>query len=374
MFKFEIVHESSKSGARVGKIHTAHGVIDTPNYVPVGTNGTLKACDNVLLGMHDCQLMFCNTYHLALHPGGGVVEKAGGLHRFINRDKPIITDSGGFQVFSLAYGSVASELKSQGTKKTDNAVIKISERGVKFRSYRDGSIVEFTPESSIQIQKQLGADIIIPFDELPPFHVDSERLKKSFERTHRWQERSIKEHFKDKRGQAIYGVVHGGCDHDLRKRSCELLGKMGFDGYAIGGSLGKTKEDLYGILKRCTPHIPRESPRHLLGIADIPSIDEGVLYGIDTFDSCYPTRAARHGVVMVPGGKIKISSGRYREDFEPIDKNCPCWTCRHYTRAYIHHLFKAYEPSAYTLATVHNVQQMMLKMASIREAISQNKI
>ena len=374
MFKFEIVHESSKSKARVGRIHTPHGVIDTPNYVPVGTNGTLKACDNVLLGMHDCQLMFCNTYHLALHPGGGVVEKAGGLHRFIGRDKPIITDSGGFQVFSLAYGSVASELKSQGTKKTDNAVIKISEQGVKFRSYRDGSIVEFTPESSVQIQKQLGADIIIPFDELPPFHVESDKLRRSFERTHRWQERSIKEHFKDKKDQAIYGVVHGGCDHDLRRRSCELLGEMGFDGYAIGGSLGKTKEDLYGILKRCTPHIPKEAPRHLLGIADIPSIDEGVLYGIDTFDSCYPTRAARHGVVMVPGGKIKISSGRYREDFNPIDKNCPCWTCRHYTRAYIHHLFKAYEPSAYTLATVHNVQQMMLKMASIRESILQDAI
>ena len=374
MFKFEIVHDSSKSKARVGRIHTPHGVIDTPNYVPVGTNGTLKACDNVLLGMHDCQLMFCNTYHLALHPGGGVVEKAGGLHRFIGRDKPIITDSGGFQVFSLAYGSVASELKSQGTKKTDNAVIKISEQGVKFRSYRDGSIVEFTPESSVQIQKQLGADIIIPFDELPPFHVESDKLRRSFERTHRWQERSIKEHFKDKKDQAIYGVVHGGCDHDLRRRSCDLLGEMGFDGYAIGGSLGKTKEDLYGILKRCTPHIPKESPRHLLGIADIPSIDEGVLYGIDTFDSCYPTRAARHGVVMVPGGKIKISSGRYREDFDPIDKNCPCWTCRHYTRAYIHHLFKAYEPSAYTLATVHNVQQMMLKMASIRRSILQDAI
>lgn len=373
-FKFEILYESKWSGARVGRIHTAHGVIDTPNYVPVGTNGTLKACDNAMLAMHDCQLMFCNTYHLALHPGGGVIESAGGLHRFMGRDQPIITDSGGFQVFSLAYGSVASELKSQGCRKTDNAVVKISERGVKFRSYRDGAMVEFTPEHSIGLQKQLGADIIIPFDELPPFHVDEVKLRRSFERTHRWQKRSIDAHHKDRRGQAIYGVVHGGCDHDLRRKSCELLVGMGFDGFGIGGSLGKTKEDLYEILEHCMPHIPREAPRHLLGIADIPNIDRGVLYGIDTFDSCYPTRAARHAVLLLPEGRIKISSGRYKYDFGPIDGGCGCWTCRHYSRAYVHHLFKAYEPSAHTLATIHNVYQMMIKMRKIREGILQGKI
>lgn len=367
--QFEILHRSKKSGARVGRIHTPHGIIDTPNYVPVATNGTLKAVDNALLNQHDCQLMFCNTYHLALHPGADIVAKAGGLHSYINRPGPIITDSGGFQVFSLAYGSVADELKSRGSKQSQNAVLKISEEGVVFRSYRDGSRFSLTPESSVLLQKQLGADIIIPFDELPPYHCAQKALVKSLARTHRWQERSLQTHLAQPAGQAMYAVVHGGTDNTLRRESCRFLAERAFDGMAIGGSLGKELADLVGILKHLEPHLPPERPRHLLGIADIPSIDACVGYGMDTFDSCYPTRAARHGVLLTPKGRIKITSGKYKDDFTPIDKDCRCWTCQHYTKAYLHHLFKAKEPAALTLATVHNVQQMFQYMANLRHAI-----
>ena len=374
MFKFEVLHQSKRSAARVGRITTPHGVIDTPNYVPVATNGVLKAVDNTLLNQHDCQLMFCNTYHLALHPGADIIEKAGGIHKFIGRDRPIITDSGGFQVFSLAYGSVASELKSKGTKKTDNAVIKIDESGVRFRSYRDGKHVHLSPESSIQLQKKIAADIIIPFDELPPFHCNEAQLSTSFARTHRWQERSLQEHLKDKQNQAIYGGVHGGLNMELRRKSCEILTNLGFDGYAIGGSLGKNRDDLISVMAHCQDHLPTNQARHLLGIADIPSINEGVKYGIDTFDSCYPTRSARHSVVFVGDEKIKLSSGQYKDDFRPIDANCSCWTCKNSTRAFVHHLFKAHEPSAQTLASIHNIQAMMDKMKRLRQQIMDDEI
>src|SRR5207237_3252499 len=209
-FLFELIHTSKKSLARVGRIHTPHGIIDTPNFVAVGTNGTLKALDNRMVDSIGLQLMFCNTYHLLLQPGPEVVKKAGGLHTFINRRLPIITDSGGFQVFSLAYGSVANELKSKGTKKTDGHVLKISEEGVSFRSYRDGKIVLLTPETSVQAQKAFGADIIIPFDELPPYHIEPNKLLNSLERTHRWEKRSLEEHLKNPMSQAMYAVVHGG--------------------------------------------------------------------------------------------------------------------------------------------------------------------
>ncbi|HAV93677.1 MAG TPA: tRNA guanosine(34) transglycosylase Tgt, partial [Proteobacteria bacterium] len=326
------------------------------------------------LNQHDCQLMFCNTYHLALHPGADIIEKAGGIHKFIGRNRPIITDSGGFQVFSLAYGSVASELKSKGTKKTDNAVIKIDESGVRFRSYRDGKHVHLSPESSIQLQKKIGADIIIPFDELPPFHCNDAQLSTSFARTHRWQERSLQEHLKDKQNQAIYGVVHGGLNMELRRKSCEILTNLGFDGYAIGGSLGKNRDDLIRVMAHCQDHLPTNQARHLLGIADIPSINEGVKYGIDTFDSCYPTRSARHSVVFVGDEKIKLLSGQYKDDFRPIDTNCSCWTCKNSTRAFVHHLFKAHEPSAQTLASIHNIQAMMDKMKRLRQQIMDDEI
>lgn len=368
-FRFEVLHRSSKSRARVGKIYTPHGVIDTPNFVAVGTNGTLKALDNQKVDAIGLQLMFCNTYHLLLQPGVEVVRRAGGLHRFIRRNLPIITDSGGFQVFSLAYGSVADELKSRGSKKRDGHVLKIDEEGVLFRSYRDGAKVLLTPESSIQAQKALGADIIIPFDELPPYHISKEKLKASLDRTHRWEKRSLQEHLKDRQNQAMYAVIHGGVDEELRKESCYQLTREPFDGYAIGGSLGKTKTEMVEMLTSVVPRLPEEKPNHLLGIGDLESLERCIPLGIDTFDSSYPTRAARHGLLLTKEGGVKVERGEYANCFAPIEPGCQCDTCRHFSLAYLHHLFKAKELTAYALATLHNLYFMVEKMRRVREAI-----
>ncbi len=371
-FKFELVHQSKKSRARVGKIHTPHGIIDTPNFVAVGTNGTIKALDNVLLSKIGLQLMFCNTYHLVVQPGTQVVKNAGGLHDFIHRKMPIITDSGGFQVFSLAYGSVADELKSKGTKKSKELVLKINEEGVLFRSYRDGSKILLTPESSIAAQKDLGADIIIAFDELPPYHVKKESLKRSLDRTHRWEERSLKFHLKNPNNQAIYAVVHGGVDLDFRRQSCQFLTHLPFDGFAIGGSMGKTKQEMVDMLGPTLPYLPQDKPNHLLGIGDLESIDACIPLGIDTFDSSYPTRAARHGILFTKEGPLKITKAECAQKYQPIETGCVCPTCSHYHLAYLHHLFKAKELSALSLATLHNLYFMVQKMALYRELILKN--
>ncbi len=368
-FHFNVIHSSKKSRARVGQIHTAHGIIDTPNFVAVGTNGTIKALDNALVHDIGLQLMFCNTYHLLLQPGTEVVRKAGGLHQFINRKLPIITDSGGFQVFSLTYGSVADELKSRGTKKQGGSVLKITEEGVLFRSYRDGKKIMLTPESSVQAQKDLGADIIIPFDELPPYHITSEALLTSFERTHRWEKRSLEHHQSHRQGQAMYGVVHGGIDLQLRQRSCEILTKLPFDGYAIGGSMGKTKEEMHQLLSFTLPLLPVDKPNHLLGIGDLGSIERSIPLGIDTFDSSYPTRSARHGVLLTKSGGINVTKNEYATNFSPIEEGCECPTCSRFSVAYLHHLFKARELTSMSLATTHNLYFMVKLMQTYREKI-----
>jgi queuine tRNA-ribosyltransferase len=374
MFRFELLHQSKKSRARVGRIHTPHGIIETPNFVPVGTHGTLKALPNVVGEALDIQLMFCNTYHLMLHPGSHIVRAAGGLHTFINRKKPLITDSGGFQVFSLAYGSVHDELKSRGQKKGSGSVLKISEEGVLFRSYRDGNTLLLTAESSIQAQKELGADIIIPLDELPPYHIDVSTLRASFERTHRWELRSLAEHLKNQQNQAIYGVIHGGIDLELRKESCKILTAHPFDGYAIGGSVGKNEQELFSVVANTRPHLPEEKPTHLLGIGDLNSLNELIPLGIDTFDSSYPTRAARHGLLLTKTGGVKIEKNLYAACFESIEKECLCHTCQNYTLAYLHHLFKAKEMTALTLATLHNLHFMVEWMRECRKKILENEI
>jgi queuine tRNA-ribosyltransferase len=374
MFRFEILHRSKKSRARVGRIYTPHGVIDTPNFVAVGTNGTLKGLDNRMVDSIGLQLMFCNTYHLLLQPGVDVVRRAGGLHRFINRQMPIITDSGGFQVFSLAYGSVADELKSRGARKRDGHVLKISEEGVLFRSYRDGSPVLLTPESSIQAQKALGADIIIPFDELPPYHIGAEKLRQSLDRTHRWEKRSLDEHLKSPQNQAIYAVIHGGVDDSLRKMSCAYLTALAFDGFALGGSLGKTKSEMVAMLAEVMPRLPEDKPNHLLGIGDLESLKLCMPLGIDTFDSSYPTRAARHGLLLTKEGGVKAEKGENANHFGAIEHGCDCWTCTHFTLAYLHHLFKARELTAYTLATIHNLHFMVRLMRDYRDAVLSDSI
>lgn len=368
-FSFEHIHQSKKSRARVGRIHTPHGIIDTPNFVAVGTNGSLKALDNHMIDQLGLQLMFCNTYHLMIQPGTDIIKQAGGLHTFIGRTQPIITDSGGFQVFSLAYGTVKDELKSRGTKKIDNSVIRINEEGVLFRSYRDGAPILLTPESSIQAQKDLGADIIIPFDELPPYHIDPHALKKSFDRTHRWEQRSLQEHKKNRNNQAIYAVIHGGIDVALRKKSCDFLSALDFDGYALGGSLGKNHKEMITMLTDVMPCVPYEKPNHLLGIGDLPSIHEGIKLGIDTFDSSHPTKCARHGLLFTSQGNIKILNSINKNHFGPIDAHCTCYTCKHYSRAYLHHLFKAHEMTVFNLASLHNIHFMVQLMKHYRQQI-----
>ena len=372
--KFEVLHTSKKSKARVGRIHTPQGIIDTPSFVAVGTNGTLKALSNEVVDQIGLQLMFCNTYHLLLQPGTEIVKQAGGLHKFIKRKHPLITDSGGFQVFSLAYGSVHDELKSRGRKKGDGSVLKINEEGVTFRSYRDGSKVVLTPESSVQAQKDLGADIIIPFDELPPYHIQDDDLRKSLARTHRWEKRSLEKHLSNPQEQGMYGVIHGGISQELRALSCATLTKMPFDGFAIGGSVGKNKKELRELIAFTRPLLPDDKPNHLLGIGDLPSIAELIPLGIDTFDSSYPTRAARHGLLLTKTGGVKINQRRYATTFEPIEKECTCPTCQTHSLAYLHHLFKAREVTCLTLATIHNLHFMVELMKGYRHQILNNTI
>lgn len=374
MVSFEILHKSSKSRARVGRIHTAHGIIDTPNFVGVGTNATMKALDTATVDSIGLQLMFCNTYHLMIQPGVDVVKKAGGLHAFMNRSMPLITDSGGFQVFSLAYGTVHEELKSKGTKRSDASVLKINEDGVLFRSYRDGQKILLTPESSVMAQKDLGADIIIPFDELVPYHIASKDLSSSLDRTHRWEKRSLDVHRANPMHQAMYAVVHGGVNRELRMKSCDYLTALPFDGFAIGGSLGKTHQEMFEMLSYTVPRLPEDKPNHLLGIGDLSSLETSIKHGIDTFDSSHPTRCARHGLLFTTQGPLKILASAHKTSFEPIDRSCQCMVCQRYTRAYLHHLFKASELTAYSLATIHNLHFMVQLMATYRARIMQGDL
>ncbi|NGX48726.1 MAG: Queuine tRNA-ribosyltransferase [Candidatus Anoxychlamydiales bacterium] len=368
-FKFEVLHTSKKSKARVGKIYTPHGIINTPSFVAVGTNGTIKALDNKMIESIGLDLMFCNTYHLILQPGSKLIKKAGGIHKFINRDMPIITDSGGFQVFSLAFGSVASELKSKGQKKTNCTLLKITEEGATFRSYRDGTKILLTPESSIQAQKDIASDIIIPLDELPPYHMDLKALKESLDRTHRWEKRSLDYHLKNRQNQAMYAVIHGGINKDLREKSSKYLSSLDFDGFAIGGSVGKNKKEMVEMLTFTMNHLPKDKPNHLLGIGDISSLEECIPLGIDTFDSSYPTKAARHGFALTNKKGIKLTKKENEMNFNPIDKNCSCYTCKNFTLSYLHHLFKAKELTALSLASIHNLHFMVEYMKDIREKI-----
>jgi queuine tRNA-ribosyltransferase len=373
-FRFEVLYTSKKSRARVGRIHTPHGIIETPGFVPVGTNGCLKGLTSHNVADLDVQLLFCNTYHLMVQPGLDAIEAAGGLHAFMNRQQPIITDSGGFQVFSLAYGGYTQELKSNGAKQQRNGVAKITEEGVTFRSYRDGSPLLLTPESSIGAQKKIGADIIVSFDELPPYHTDIRKLKKSLERTHRWEKRSLDAHQADVRNQALYAVVHGGVDKDMRSQSAQYLSSLPFDGYGIGGSVGKDRVEMREMIAHTVPQLPEDKPIHLLGIGDIPSIELAVPLGIDTFDSSHPTKCARHGLLFTAQGSVRITQSKYATLQGPIENGCRCYTCSHYSVSYIHHLFKAHELTYYTLASIHNIAFMMRLMERYRTAIMNDQV
>lgn len=381
-FRFEVLHQSRKPGsrARVGRIHTPHGVIDTPCFVPVGTNGALKGVTSEQALEAEVQLMFCNTYHLLVHPGPEVVQAAGGLHAFMSHppSMPIITDSGGFQVFSLANACAAEEgpeLKSRRKRNQDEegtgTVLSVSEHGVHFRSYLDNHEIFLSPESTVDAQKQFGSDIIIPLDELPPYHVSEARLKESVFLSHRWMARSLRRHLQDPRQQAMYGVVHGGTDVQLRAHSIEYLASLPFDGFAIGGSLGKDRVEMIELLAQIMPLVPQHKPNHLLGIADEDSVVQAIPHGIDTFDSCNPTRLARHGTLMTRAGALRISGLKYANDHRPIDPETP--TIAH-SRAYLHHLFKQHEQVFTSLASLHNIRYMVALTKRLRAQILNDEI
>ena len=374
-----------------GRITTPHGTIDTPSFVAVGTNAALKAVEYNYADEAGCELVFANTYHLLLQPGTDIIRDAGGIHKFTGRrNRPFITDSGGFQVLSLKYGGVKESLQKGGELKMASAKkkkkkhwrsdvmgkVKVTEEQVIFRSYRDGTEVILSPESSIKAQKDIGADIIIPLDELPPHHIDRDTLAASVERSHRWEARSLFEHHKDsrERKQAIWCVIHGGTDRELRTMSTDYLTSLPWDGYAIGGSLGNGREELRNLLQWMMPLLNiqgrRDKCRHLLGIADVESLPYAVLNGIDTMDSSYPTKLARHGTLMTKDGLIRIKRGQHSKSFGmKIDFDCECSTCKTYDRAYLNHLFKANEHVALRLASVHNLYYINQRMSKLSQDI-----
>ncbi|MDR0680002.1 MAG: tRNA guanosine(34) transglycosylase Tgt [Puniceicoccales bacterium] len=382
-FSFEITHRSSKSKARCGKLVTPHGAISTPNFVFCGTKGAMKAITAEQLEATGAEIMLANTYHLYLQPGPNVVAENGGLHKMVGWNKPMLTDSGGFQIFSLGHGCVADEIKGRrnfmGTR--GKTLLKISEEGAHFRSYIDGRTHCLSPEISIQAQRKIGADIILAFDECTPFHVDPTYTARSMDRSHRWEMRSLRE-FKrsNDNTQAIYGIIQGGIYGDLRRESAEFVSTNEFFGQAIGGSLGGTKEQMNHVVACTCEHIENNRPTHLLGIGHMGDILNGVKNGIDTFDCVHPTRLARHGGALVDPStndgheSININNARFIHDTGPISHTCTCYCCRKFSRSYIHHLFKARENLGGQLLTIHNVHFMEDFMKHIRELISASKI
>ncbi|MZQ98468.1 MAG: tRNA guanosine(34) transglycosylase Tgt [Acidaminobacter sp.] len=354
--QFELIKTCKQSGARLGRLHTPHGVIDTPIFMPVGTQATVKAMTPEELEDMEAQIILSNTYHLFLRPGHELVEKAGGLHKFMNWHHPILTDSGGFQVFSLG------DLR------------KITEEGVEFRSHLDGAKHFLSPERAIEIENALGADIIMAFDECAPYPAERDYVKKSLERTSRWAARCKEAHKKPDQ-QALFGIVQGGMYPDLRKQSAEEITAIGFPGYAIGGlSVGEPKPMMYEILEQTTPYLPEDKPRYLMGVGSPDDLLEGVLRGVDMFDCVLPTRIARNGTAMTSVGKVVIKNAKYFDDFSPLDPNCGCYTCRNYTKAYLRHLYKADEILSSRLMTYHNLFFLIELMKNVRQAIMDDRL
>ena len=380
--KFKILAKDRKSAARLGEIKTVHGTLLTPEFIPVGTKGTVKSLNFEQLKKINLNCFFVNTYHLHLQPGEDRVFDLGGLHRFIGWDKLLMTDSGGFQVFSQARNSSFGGRKALVGAETET-LVKIDEDGVTFKSFKDGSVHRFTPEKSIEIQKKLGADIILAFDECTYYPATYEYAKKAMERTHRWAGRCLEAFKKRSRfNQGLYGIVQGSVFEDLRKKSARFVGSLPFAGLAIGGvSVGESKTEMAKVLEWVIPDLPEEKSRHLLGVGEIDDIFELVARGIDTFDCVMPTRLARMGLLLVkpqspkknrPKGKeftLDITKPIYGKDESPIESDCRCETCLHHSRAYLNHLFKEKELLAYTLATYHNLWFMARLTQEIRESL-----
>jgi queuine tRNA-ribosyltransferase len=367
--------EATDGVARAGIVRTAHGDIPTPAFMPVGTKATVKTLHPDEVRAMGAAVILGNTYHLHFRPGEDVIEELGGLHAFSGWEGPILTDSGGFQVFSLAHGNVADEIKGRRRGAgAGGAVLEISERGVAFRSYIDGSERFMGPEESMTVQAALGSDIALAFDECTPYHADREYTARSTERTHRWLERCLGWHSDHgPASQAVFGIVQGGVHEDLRRESAAAVADSAVDGVAIGGTLGRDKQEMHGVLAMTAPMLPFEAPRHLLGIGEPDDLLAGIGTGLDVFDCAVPTRLARHGTALapVPDSRFRFDVGRarYATDEAPLVEGCPCPTCARHSRAYLHYLTRAEEPTAGRLLTLHNLTFLERLMAGARAAI-----
>lgn len=350
---FSVIHKDVNCGARLGSLKTEHGVIDTPIFMPVGTHATVKAMTPENLYAVEAQIILANTYHLYLRPGHQLIEKLGGLHKFMNWNSPILTDSGGFQVFSLG------ELR------------KIREDGVTFQSHLDGSYHLLTPEKSTQIQEALGADIIMCFDECPPATADYNYVERSLAMTTRWAQRCKNSH--SRKGQQLFGIIQGGMNHNLRARSLNDICSIGFDGYALGGlSVGEEKEEMYGVMEACSAMMPSDAPRYIMGIGSPDDLLEAIWHGYDMFDCVMPTRNARNGMLFTSQGRVNIKAKQYEEDDSPLDSQCSCYVCRNYSRAYLRHIYRSREILSSHLNTYHNLHYYLNVMKQARQAIKEN--
>jgi len=353
---YELIKTCRQTGARLGKVHTPHGSFDTPIFMPVGTLATVKTMSPEELKEMNAQIILANTYHLWLRPGEDIVEGAGGLHKFMNWDRPILTDSGGFQVFSL------SDMRE------------IEEKGVHFRHHLSGEKLFFSPEKAMAIQNALGPDIMMVLDECPPYPASHDYMKQSVERTTRWAERSLIAH-KRKSEQALFGIIQGGEYKDLRTQSAKDLVAMDFPGYAVGGlSVGESKEVMNEVLDFTTPLMPENKPRYLMGVGSPGSLIDGAIRGIDMFDCVLPTRIARNGTCMTSEGRLVVRNAKYKDDYRPLDEQCDCYTCKNYTRAYIRHLINTNETFGFRLTTYHNLHFLLKLMEQVRQAIMNNEL
>lgn len=389
-FSFEITKQSSESNARLGILKTPHGEVQTPAFIFCATKATIKNLTTRDFIEENTQIILANTYHLMLNGGADLMAKHGGIHKVMNVSLPMLTDSGGFQVFSFGHGKIANEIKGKRDSNQPSMINKINEKGALFRSYIDGSLQLMTPERSIETQQKIGADLILVFDECTPFNVPKEYTENSMHLSHRWAIRSL-EYFKENNDhrQALYGIIQGGIYPDLRKISVDFANNQDFFGIAVGGCLGQNKTQMYEITKYVMDNIVRNRPVHLLGIGGIADIIHGVECGIDTFDCVHPTRIARHGCAIVNAcifNKFSTNSQKENKEFislknaifkeldEPLDDQCQCYSCKNFTAGYLHYLIKADENSFMSLISIHNIHQMNKLMVDIRDGIAQNNL
>jgi queuine tRNA-ribosyltransferase len=377
---FSIRARDAESRARTGTLHLHRGEVSTPAFVPLATKAVVKTLEVGEAGDLGYDMVLSNTFHLFLAPGPELIERFGGVHDFMRWDKPVITDSGGFQVFSMGHGTVADEIKGRASGERSGAILGIDEQGVRFRSYVDGSEKFLGPETSMGVQAALGSDIALVFDECLPFHVTREYTERSTERTHRWLDRCLAwhaEHGQD--WQGVYGIVQGGVDEELRRWSAREVAARDTFGLAIGGTLGQDKPQMYEVVGWTTEELPEERPRHLLGIGDVDDLLRGVELGIDTFDCAMPTRIGRHGMAIVPDPehrwRVDLAKGRFRESDDPLCPGCPCAACAPgYTRAYLHYLFRLKETTGARIVTLHNLAYLQQLMAALRAAIDAGEL